>query len=307
MNRSLNQVVDELRVWAAAHVQVNDMAYGSLVDIYNTNQITHCLLAVNCSNATQGENYVELTLELAVFDVVIPTTVDEQNRAQHEVESDTLQIINDLQQTIGNADRWKHWSEIQGVGTAQKFVDRGQDSVTGWLLNMTLRVWTVQGLCDLPLIDYDYGGEYSPVCAPVRIFEDGGLVATIPSGGTYSYQCLPANWELVNSVETQLDSGSIPSGEVGEIAAPDATVRLRVGGMVVAAEDIPSGAVTNLEIDQYCPECLPVEIIVGGTNTRDYDCGTTATVEFEDEEGVPVVPVDVSREKNTVTVVLPCK
>ena len=265
MQRSLNQVVDELRVWAAAHVQVNDMAYGSIADIYNTNEITHCILAVNCNNAVVGDNYVDLTMEIAVFDVVNPPTVEQQNRPQHEVESDTLQIINDLYQTIDNADRWKDWCNIEQAGNAQKFVDRSSDAVTGWLLNLTLRVQVVQGICDLPLISYDYEGEYSPICAPVRIFENGVLVATIPSGGSYSYtsggSCLPATWTLINTDGTTLSTGEIASGASGNITAPNAEVVVQTyTGTAIETVQIPSGVTDTILIPDCC--CIFFDIVV---------------------------------------------
>lgn len=221
MNRSLNQVVDEIRVWAAAHVQVNEMAYGSIVDIYNRNEIDHCIVAINCNNVGVETSWVDLTLEIAVFDLVDQPTVEDGSRPQHEVESDTLQIINDLRKTIEYADRWKDWSEVTAASSAQKYVEHTSDAVTGWMMTLNLRVYSQPGVCDLPLIDYNYDGDYSAVCAPVKIYEDGVLVDTVASGGKYEYKsggdCTPATYTVLDQFKNELAEGSIASGASADI------------------------------------------------------------------------------------------
>ena len=189
MQRSINQIVDELRVWAAAHVMINDMAYGDIQAIVNAaDDVTYPLMAVNCVNAPVRNDAVDVQLQIIFLDRVGDFQTGQGERKQHEVESDMLQVVNDLYQTIENSDRWKNWTSLQEASPAQKFVEYTGDRTTGWMVDMTLRVWKVQGTCDLPLLDYDYDQTTSPLCAPVKIFEDGELVETVPSGGEYSYE-----------------------------------------------------------------------------------------------------------------------
>ena len=106
---------------------------------------------MNVNNASITERLVTLTVELMVMDKVFN---DKSN--QFEVESDTLQIIGDLYSVINYSIRWNDFSKVSQASSARKFVSKGEDIVTGWAQSIQLEITRENGICDLPIKDYDF-------------------------------------------------------------------------------------------------------------------------------------------------------
>jgi hypothetical protein len=64
------------------------------------------------------------------------------------------------------------------------FTEAYQDEITGWILSVQFKQPFEYNLCEVP---YTGAVADSPSCRPVEIYENGILVATIDSGGVYSY------------------------------------------------------------------------------------------------------------------------
>lgn len=182
---TLNKLIEEFYKLADAHEMLESFYYGNFLEIYQSdasNPIAYKTMLMNVNNASIDPNYVILTVELMVMDKVFKDNDDRQ-----DVESDTLAILGDIFSVVSYSNRWQSFCKIGGASTMRKFVNKGEDQVTGWAMTIQLNVKRKNGLCDLPISDYDYEGTYKPYCAGVRIFRDGLLTEVTPSGGRYDY------------------------------------------------------------------------------------------------------------------------
>lgn len=186
MIKTLNQLKEELQIFADSHLQINEFYFGNFNQIYNEKIIRHTFLIADTQNISPnrvrgGGSYTDITFIISACDQVFP---DQSNWM--DVKSDTFQIIMDCR-NIFESPRWKAFSSVQGSPTVTYFEQKGSDRVNGWVMNVTLRIPDLRDLCAIPLVDYNLDSELESLCAGVTIIEDGNYLQTVPSGGTYSY------------------------------------------------------------------------------------------------------------------------
>lgn len=186
MIKTLNQLRQELQIFADAHLQINEFYFGNFNQIYNEKIIRHTFLIADTQNIAPnrvrgGGSYTDITFIISACDQVFP---DQSNWM--DVKSDTFQIIMDCR-NIFESPRWKSFSSVQGSPTVTYFEQKGSDRVNGWVMNVTLRIPDLRDLCAIPLVDYNLDSELESLCAGVTIIEDGNYLQTVPSGGTFSY------------------------------------------------------------------------------------------------------------------------
>jgi hypothetical protein len=203
MIKTLNQLNQELQIFADAHLQINEFYFGNFNQIYNEKIIRHTFLIADTQNIAPnrvrgGGSYTDITFIISACDQVFP---DQSNWM--DVKSDTFQIIMDCR-NIFESPRWKSFSSVQGSPTVTYFEQKGSDRVNGWVMNVTLRIPDLRDLCAIPLVDYNLDSELESLCAGVTIIEDGNYLQTVPSGGTFSYSTTGGGGEVtiqVNDVE----------------------------------------------------------------------------------------------------------
>lgn len=186
MIKTLNQLKQELQIFADAHLQINEFYFGNFNQIYNEKIIRHTFLIADTLNIAAnrvrgGGSYTDITFIISACDQVFP---DQSNWM--DVKSDMFQVIMDCR-NIFESPRWKAFSSVQGSPTVTYFEQKGSDRVNGWVMNVTLRIPDLRDLCAIPLVDYDLDSQLESLCAGVTIIEDGNYSQTIPSGGTFSY------------------------------------------------------------------------------------------------------------------------
>jgi len=186
MIKTLNQLKQELQIFADAHLQINEFYFGNFNQIYNEKIIRHTFLIADTQNIAPkrvrgGGSYTDITFIISACDQVFP---DQSNWM--DVKSDTFQIIMDCR-NIFESPRWKAFSSVQGSPTVTYFEQKGSDRVNGWVMNVTLRIPDLRDLCAIPLVDYNLDSQLESLCAGVTIIEDGVYTQTIPSGGTFEY------------------------------------------------------------------------------------------------------------------------
>jgi hypothetical protein len=184
MVRTLNQIKSEFEVIAKEHKQINDFYWGYFYDAFNENIITSTVLIVNVKQTRKGKgenNYINLDLEITIADKIYTDRINE-----NDVRSDTLQIINDIHNTI-QSKRWSRWSTIIGDAQINYFREASTDVVCGWVMNLTLQVADLRDLCAIPYREYDFGAHLFDVCAPVSIYQNGIFEMNVPSGGRFDY------------------------------------------------------------------------------------------------------------------------
>lgn len=152
MNATINQINKELNSLADAHVQINSYFFGDFLDIYESETVEQTSLLANINNATINQHYVTLKIELMVMSQIL-------NGKENviDVESDTLQIINDILQVIKYSNKWQKLGKHEGNTEVLKFTEKGGDILNGWYCTLSFQVKKEQqGFCDLPFINYDY-------------------------------------------------------------------------------------------------------------------------------------------------------
>jgi len=151
MKATINKIDQELRLLADAHLQINSYFYGQFLDIYESNKVNHTSLLANITDATIDRHYVTLQLGLMVCD-----KIDDGKKTAKYVDSETLQIMNDLIKVITTSNRWQEYGVVDGVTTIQNFSQRGGSVLNGWFCNLSIKIKNENGYCDLPIIDYNY-------------------------------------------------------------------------------------------------------------------------------------------------------
>jgi hypothetical protein len=263
MITTINRLAQELEAIATAHLQLQSFHYGDIVQTYNSiGKVAHCTLLCDIKNAVINDGYTSCAIELMVLDRVLTPDIQVGNKPQQEVESDTLQIINDLYFIIGYSARWQAFGMIEQGAAARKVVENTPDKVTGWYISINLRLRNQQGICDLPVIDYDYGQvAYPQNCPGVTIIRNDEFLEIVESGGTFSFTTSggdPATAILKNTLGDTLSTTEIPCGDTEEIIAPDGNVAvLDQNETLLGATSVASGESKDLVLDlsDYCPVC----------------------------------------------------
>lgn len=178
------KIVQEVETLADAHDQVQTFKYGEFLDIIKTDVIDYALVHLNIRQATRGEQSIIYNLELSVMDKTFKDISNINN-----VESNTLQVWNDLYNIIAYSPRWQEIGVINTVANPQKFRHKGDDEVTGWGGNILLEVYDEVGFCDVPVTDYDYenGDGGGPIMGTATYQNsNGSFIVSIDVDTTYT-------------------------------------------------------------------------------------------------------------------------
>lgn len=185
VNVTLKRLIAEIKEWSDDHKMIEGFGYGDFLDLYQEGENTYPYLMVNCSNAGSDKWYIKYQLEFGVMDWVW----DDRENFQR-VESDTMEIIRDFQNTVEESPRWQAFCKINGDITDRKFTEKGGDKVTGWGATINLWVKRRSGFCNLqaimPEYDFQSGNVIIPTCAPGTFQNsDDSFSVEIASGGTF--------------------------------------------------------------------------------------------------------------------------
>jgi hypothetical protein len=133
-------------------VQIQSYYFGEELDVQEANSLKNCSLFANATTGSINDSFVTINLTLAVVDKV---STDKSNLI--DVESDTLQIINDIYQVIIYSNRWQKWNVVDNNGSSiTKLYDYTDSILAGWTIDISLKIKINKGICDLPFIGYDY-------------------------------------------------------------------------------------------------------------------------------------------------------
>jgi hypothetical protein len=150
MKTTLRQIDAALAKVATGHVQVADYFWGDWADSFSDRKQLYP--AIVC-NIPPGPIFAKITtLQLNVI-CVDQVATDQTNLK--EVESDTLQILHDYYKVLKYSPNWRAFCVVSAANVPLKFKDECPDQVAGWQLVLTLKLIESEGLCDIPLEDYD--------------------------------------------------------------------------------------------------------------------------------------------------------
>jgi hypothetical protein len=254
---SINVLYKELEIWTDAHLQLTKFYSGDLVEVYNTAKVKHSSLVVDITDAGFTDLHKIVDLKVACFDQVVRPKEHTDNIAQTDVESDTLQILQDLFDTIRFSDRWRDWTEVLTDATCQKFVEETADKVSGWVMTIRLGILKQNGVCALPLVGYDYGGNTSPLCAPVQIFRNGVFFTSVQSGGIFEFTTNGGNGTVLitNTEDEEIAIVEVAPTETEPFEVPDSVATVKdQNGNTLGVFSIPATKSQDLNITiNPCP------------------------------------------------------
>lgn len=172
-----NQIVKLFQDLATNHYQINGFGFGDPWEYLASNTpSTPCLWGI-LNNTTRNKREVTLTYSLLIFDLV---KADESN--ENEVLSDTQQIALDILAMLGSP-TYSSQFYLGESSTMEDFTERFDSKVSGWKLDVSLRIPFDNDVCQvpasgLPSLENTYN---------VTVFDQNGdVVATVPCGGSYS-------------------------------------------------------------------------------------------------------------------------
>lgn len=180
MITSINQLSDELKAIQEAHYQLNSYYFGEFNLALQNRGLEYPLLVCDYNNGSINVSNTSVQLFIIVADKVY-----KDNSNLIETKSDTLQICRDIFNVMKKSQRWQVLGRVT-QGNVTSFVERGKDEVAGHVMNVTIELRDTNGICELPLNGYDFGGSGSASCDPVLIVNSNGTFSvSVASGSTY--------------------------------------------------------------------------------------------------------------------------
>jgi hypothetical protein len=305
MNVTVNQIRQEMTTLVQAHEMVNSFFWGDFHRAYNEKDQFYPLVCSYLSDGAINTNLTQMQLVVIVCD---KTFKGFENL--NDTESDTLTVARHLYNVIRQSPRWNALLRVNS-STFTKFYENTSDEVAGVILTMNVDLKQSRSLCDLPLDNYDFDGQFvGNDCEPVLIVNSNQSFSFNAPSGTIVE--LPDTPVLVTDQDgNELGGGNLPSVTGGTIQVQaggvclDATYQLTLDGEPLAGGggSIPSGENANIPIDEFIPPCDPATVQINGEEVATVASGGMVNIAVENESGTPLGAFD---EETGVWVVPDC-
>jgi hypothetical protein len=151
MKTTLRQLDRGVGAIAEGHDAVADYYWGDWVDSFEGRVQKYPASIANVSPSVSFGKVTRLTLNIIIVDQVAS---DQSNLK--DVESDTLQTLHDFYRVFKHSPNWKEFCVVESANVPIKFKDSTPDEVAGWQGSFTIKLIESEGLCDLPLSEYDF-------------------------------------------------------------------------------------------------------------------------------------------------------
>ena len=218
-----NQVVQLLSDIATNHYQIHSFVDGDLWEVMESNQAAHKkfpLLWVRPLSANLEFPFETVRMGIAVMDLV---NTDESN--ENEVLSDTLTILSDIK-SILDTPSYANTFIVSKSASLTPFTERFSAKVTGWAMELDVKIQWLGDRCAIPISS---APTVNNLCKPVLVYDqNGNLLATVPSGGTYTDSTTGADATVRNTDSTY--SVQVASG--GTLVLADTTFNFYVNGVL---------------------------------------------------------------------------
>ena len=180
MITSINQLSAELKAIQDSHYQLNSYYFGEFNLALQNRELEYPLLVCDYNNGSINISNTSVQLFIIVADKVY-----KDNSNLIETKSDTLQICRDIFNIMKKSQRWQVLGRVT-QGNVTSFVERGKDEVAGHVMNVTIELRDSNGICELPMNGYNFGGSGVVGCDPVLIVNSNGTFSvSVASGSTY--------------------------------------------------------------------------------------------------------------------------
>ena len=233
MKISINKFRAEFKTLIDAMEMVNDFYWKDLLRAQSESICKYPLVTAHYATAGIRINQDQIQLEINVCDKIY----SDWNENLNDVESDTLNI----QRQIFNAmqsPRWKQLGRIESA-SVRKFIADSKDYVAGHTMTLTFLLRDLNGTCDLPIFDYDFGIVGSGGGNSVTVFNsDGSYSVIVDCGGELSLPDI--TYSVVNSASDVILNDTVPSVNNISATLPDTTYNIFVNGVLNQSFSIPT-------------------------------------------------------------------
>lgn len=226
-----NQVVQLLNDIATNHYQIHSFGDGDTWETMESNIAAHKkfpLMWVRPISASIEFPFDSIRMGIAVMDLV---NTDESN--ENEVLSDTLSILLDIKALLSTPS----YTSVFTVGKSASltpFTERYSAKVTGWAMEVDVKVLWNKDRCAIPISG---APTINNLCKPVLIYDqNGNLLATVPSGGTYVDSTVGADATVENSDVSY--SQTVASGAT--LVLTDTTYEFKINNVLQTSVTVPS-------------------------------------------------------------------
>jgi hypothetical protein len=185
---TLNQYINLFKGFAQTHLQLKgNFGQGDLWELVHS---------FNDPDGSQNENrsYPLMWCDIAgnnisgneqtkTFTFVFCDRVQRDERDERDALNDTEQMAQDFVAWCNGVTNLSQYTKLVQNVNMQDFTQGHQDYVAGWVVTVQFKEAFRYDRCNIPAT------ASTPFvdCLPVRIYEDGVLVDTIPAGGKYEY------------------------------------------------------------------------------------------------------------------------
>lgn len=189
MSLTYNQIIKINREFADAHHIIKNFGAGDVWDIVRHNQeLDYKYPLMWMEDVSQSNTAKEFTYSYRVWFIeTVPELVDRNDDLMYvndiDAKSDMLECAKDLMSYWENNTDYPTL-RLQKNFNYTLFTDKLEDRVAGAYIDFKLTIPFNYNRCLIPMSGIT---PPSDSCEPVTIFEDGILVDTVPSGGSYSY------------------------------------------------------------------------------------------------------------------------
>lgn len=244
MKFTLNQLKVELKAVQQAHGMLSpgDFFWGDPSRAWEESTLKYPLMC--CYTAGTGGQMQERLTGVSLV-VMIADKVYKDYKSLDDTESDTLNVSRQVFNVINKSGRWRKLLTVRSA-TATKFIDKGDDEITGWILQMQVDLKDSQSICDLPMFDYDFQDSSEGVTCPGVTVINSNMTYTqlVASGGILE---LPdTTVSLEDTLGGDLGTTDVPSVTGGAVVAPNASyvVEYQNGTPIQAGEILAGGSET---------------------------------------------------------------
>src|SRR3990167_1702517 len=274
---TLKRLIVEFSEWATAHPMVNDFGYGQYLETFRESENKYAAVIVNSPSATSEDFFINFSWEIICLDYVL-----DQNDNRDRVNSDTMDILRDLENTIRYSKRWQNFSRLDGTISYQKVDEFGADKCFGWIATFTLKIKKKHGICDIkslmPTYDFESGTVVYPSCDPVNLEINGVQSEVIPSGEDFNLIVGDTNLLPVGIYDEPTNTLTVPAAE----GSP--TLDISVNGTLFY---------NDVSTDQDVPVKNSALVNVGAKVAANWEVGDSGNT----FNGVPISSIPATEDK----------
>ncbi|HRB54026.1 MAG TPA: hypothetical protein PLD87_10150 [Bacteroidia bacterium] len=217
-----NQVVQLFEDIATNHYQIHSFGDGDLWETMESNQAAHKKFPLLWVRPISGS--IELPFETIRMGIAVMDLVNTDESNENEVLSDTLTILADIKALLSTPSYANTFS-VSKSASLTPFTERFSARVTGWAMEVDVKIQWVKDRCAIPISS---APTVNNLCKPVLIYDqNGNLLATVPSGGTYTDSTIGADATVRNTDSTY--SVTVASG--GTLVLADTTYVFQINGV----------------------------------------------------------------------------